>query len=63
MIKLSTRTFGKIAKKEVLEHLGQPYRAIKAHRNLYKLVDRNGTHIGHVNVASGCEDSATLYIK
>ena len=60
-VTLSTITFGKKAKKEVLAILQQPYFAtFIAHASAYVLRDRNGKQLGYVNVRAG--EMAELYL-
>lgn len=60
--KLSTRTFSKTAKKEVLEIVG-PCRFKKVSQKIYKLLNANDEMIGYVEEAAWDEESATLKVK
>lgn len=62
MIKLSTKTFGKAAKKEVLGILKQPYRITKVD-DCFVLRSACGKMLGHVNTGDFRNPNATLVLS
>ena len=59
--KLSTKGFGKKARRETLEILGE-FKYKKAGHNAYKIVNSNNELIAYVEAAAWDEDNATLTV-
>ena len=60
--KLSTKTFGKTARKEAAQILGSNFKFKKVGRSTFKLVDDNHKMIAHAENAAWNEQHAALTV-